>query len=467
MPLPGSEVTIIEELPARSAAIDTGAGFLAAIAERGPLDRAVEVRSVRQLRRTFGEIVNYSELEAHAQAFFSRGGSKLFVGRVAGPAPLNATGALSDGATGDALTVTAVNAGAWGDAIDVEFTYDTGDLTAVVKYNDVEVENSGVQDGKTGIAAWSLTSEYVRITDGGGGNPTSATVALTGGDDDHANITTAEWQLALDLFVAELGPGQVMIPAVSTTAVHALLLAHAEANNRFALCDGVDDVATNLATASADRATGKGRYGTIVAPEVLESNATRAGSPYVAGRLAFTDRTAGPGQYAAGSIYGEIGGAAASVDYTDDERANLNDAGVQVIRNMTGGGRIYGFRTLAEEDSPYTEAAHARVIMSLRADLETVLEEYVLRKVDGRGLLLSQLAGDLAAVCLRYYNPPRNDLFGATPQEAFRVDTGSAINTPETLASNELHAAVAVRISPGAERVYLTLTKAATADSLA
>lgn len=466
MPLPGSEVTIIDELPARSAALDTGAAFMVALAYRGPVDRAVEVRSIGQLRRVFGDEVAFSSLHTDAENYFTRGGSKLHVARAVGPVPVKSTGNLSDGDAGNALTVTATEPGAWGDDIDVVFTYAGGNVTAVVKYDGVEVENSGIQTGKAGIVAWSLTSNYIRITDGGGSDPTSATVALAGGDDDRSDITTTEWGEALDLFGAELGPGQVMAPGVNTSGVHELLLSHAKDRNRFALCDGSSDESATSALATADRATGDGRYGTIVDPALIDGVNTNAASPYVAGRLAYTDRTAGPGQYAAGSIYGELGAVPASVDYTDDQRLDLNAAGVQVIRNMNNGARIYGFRTLAEEDSPYTEAAHARVIMSLRAELEAVIEEYVLRKIDGRGLLLEQLKGDLTAICLRYYNPPRNDLYGETPQDAFRVDTGSAINTPETLAANELHAAVAVRVSPGAERVYLTLTKAATADNL-
>lgn len=466
MPLPGSEITIIDELPARSAAIDTGVAFMAAIAERGPVDRAVEVRSARQLRRYYGDTANYTSLHADAEAFFSRGGSRLFIGRAVGPTPVNASGSLSDGASGSALAITAVDPGQWGNDIKVDVTYDSGDVTAVVKYKDAEVEKSGTVAGKAGIAEWSQGSEYVRITDGGGGNPAPATVALTGGDDDRASITPDEWGAALDLFLPEYGPGQVLAPGLTAANIHALLLSHAESHNRFALCDGVANASTTLATAATDRATKKGRYGTIVAPEVIDGSRTAAGSPYVAGRLAFTDRTAGPGQYAAGSRYGDLGNVTVHAAYTDEERNELNSAGVQVIRAMNGGARIYGFRTLAEEDSPYTEAAHARVIMSLRAELDAVLEEYVLRKIDGRGLLLQQLAGDLTAVCLRYYNAPRNDLYGNSPQEAFRVDTGSAVNTPETLAANEIHAAVAVRIAPGAERVYLTLTKAATADTL-
>lgn len=461
MPLPGSEVQIIDELPAGAVSTQTGTAFIAALAERGPTDRPVEIRSARHLAQVFGGKVNYSNLAADADVFFSRGGERLVVARVVGPAAKQASGTLPDGASGDALKVEAADAGEWGNDLTVEFAYSSGIISAVVKLDGNTVEVSGNRAGKDGITEWSQGSRYVRVTDGGGGNPDSGTVTLTGGADDRASVTDSSWTAALDLFDPELGPGQVGVPNVATTAVATGLLAHAKTHNRFALIDGVGDVEALLTAAGQGTATGDGRYGAIVAPTVSGGS----GVPYVMGRLAYTDRAAGPGQYAAGANYGELGNVTADASYNDDDRKALNEAGVQVIRNMLGGARIYGFRTLAGRDSPYVEAAHARVLMALRAECEAVIEQYVMRKVDGRGLLFKQLEGALTAVCLRFYNPPRNDLYGANPGEAFTVDTTS-VNTPETIQAGELHAAVAVRVAPGAERVILTLTKAALADTL-
>ncbi|HTU14200.1 MAG TPA: hypothetical protein VMF31_03295 [Solirubrobacterales bacterium] len=467
MPLPGNETTLIDELPPRSAANDTGVAFFAALTERGPVDRPVAVRSVRQLRRDFGAATNYSSLEAAATAFFAKGGSLFHLTRAVGPAAVKATGDLSDGSTGDALTVKAVDPGAWGNAITVAFTVSGGNITAVVKLDGKDVENSGPQVGKPGITAWSQTSRWVRITDGGGGSATSATVTLATGTDDRASITATQWKSALDLFERDLGPGQVAIPGVTAAAVHDEILLHASTHNRFGLLDAdpSDTPATIIAAAEALTADGLGRHGAMIAPRVSDNGALLPGSPYVAGRLAHTDRVAGPGQYAAGSGYGDLEGVSLSVVYTDEERNALNEAGVQVIHDVKGAIRIYGFRTLAEPDSEYVEAAHARVIMALRADLEAAMEPFVLKRIDGRGKRLGELEGVLTGVCQRYFLS--ENLYGASPEQAYRVDAGSALNTPATLAAKELHAGVAVRVVPGAERVYLNLTKAPTAESLA
>lgn len=462
MPLPGSEVHIIDELPTGASSVETGTGFMVALAEKGPSDRSVELRSARQLTRVYGEAQNYTSLQRSANAFFSRGGDRLVVARVVGPGAAKATGDLSDGAGGDALTVTAANAGAWADSLTVDFTYSGSVVTATVKLSGTVVEASGDRDGKLGIIEWAENSEYIRITDGGGGNPDPGMVTLAGGDDDRSAVTDVHWVAALDLLYPSLGPGQVAIPGMITGDVHKGLLKHAAENNRFAVLDGDNVKATAITAAGVATGDGNGRFGTMIAPTVSGQPA----SPYVMGRIAYTDRTAGLGQYAAGATYGELGNVVADVEYDDSDRTELNEAGVQVIRNMLGSSRIYGFRTLAKKESPYTQAAHARVIMGLRAEMERVIEQYVLRKVDGRGLLFAQLEGALTAICLRYYNPPRSDLYGETAADAFVVDAGASVNTTDVLESGELRAAVAVRVSPGAERVILTITKAALADTL-
>jgi hypothetical protein len=50
-------------------------------------------------------------------------------------------------------------------------------------------------------------------------------------------------------------------------------------------------------------------------------------------------------------------------------------------------------------------------------------------------------------------------LFGddANGTDAFTVDVGPDVNTPTTLGNNELHAVIALRMSPGAELVVIEI----------
>jgi hypothetical protein len=58
---------------------------------------------------------------------------------------------------------------------------------------------------------------------------------------------------------------------------------------------------------------------------------------------------------------------------------------------------------------------------------------------------------------LAYYNA--GALFGETPQDAFDVDTSSAVNTIETIAAGEVHATIRVKCSPAAEWVRIDVVK--------
>jgi hypothetical protein len=58
------------------------------------------------------------------------------------------------------------------------------------------------------------------------------------------------------------------------------------------------------------------------------------------------------------------------------------------------------------------------------------------------------------------------DLFGSTPDQAFAVDTGSTVNTLQTLANNELHAVVRVKMAPFAEYMVIQIAKRQVTQSL-
>lgn len=50
--------------------------------------------------------------------------------------------------------------------------------------------------------------------------------------------------------------------------------------------------------------------------------------------------------------------------------------------------------------------------------------------------------------------------------EAFIVDVGDSVNTPDTLANLELHADISLRMSPFAELILLSIFKVAVSQNL-
>jgi hypothetical protein len=103
--------------------------------------------------------------------------------------------------------------------------------------------------------------------------------------------------------------------------------------------------------------------------------------------------------------------------------------------------------------------------MAIKAQGINILERFVFDEIDGRGRLFAELAGQLTSMCKTYYD--LGSLYGATPGEAFAVDTGPKVNTPETIYNNELHALLSLRVSPMAEWVVLELVKVPTLEAVA
>jgi hypothetical protein len=77
---------------------------------------------------------------------------------------------------------------------------------------------------------------------------------------------------------------------------------------------------------------------------------------------------------------------------------------------------------------------------------------------------IAQFGGDLTGMLVPYYEA--GALFGSSVDDAFYVDVGPTINTLATIAAGELHALLALRMSPFAEYVVIDIVKVATATPL-
>jgi hypothetical protein len=287
----------------------------------------------------------------------------------------------------------------------------------------------------------------------------------------------ADLPAALDLLTKDLGPGQLVVPGAAGTdpAAHTALLEHAAERNRIALLDppaATQDAAALVTLAGTLSSAPEARYGALFAPTALCPAVAIGGAqraiPYsaiAAGVIARVDALYSPNVPAAGDLGVSRFATDLAYQYTDTEREDLNDAGVDVARLLYGAVETYGYRTLAPADSGWVGLGNARLNMALVAEAEAIGERYVFRQIDGRKLTISQFAGDLSAMLIGYYE--QGSLFGTTADDAFYVDVGDSVNTPATIAAGELHAVLAVRMSPFAERVYIEIVKTATEQPLA
>jgi phage tail sheath protein FI len=146
--------------------------------------------------------------------------------------------------------------------------------------------------------------------------------------------------------------------------------------------------------------------------------------------------------------------------WTDQQRQTLNEQGVTVAVTKYGTIRTYGARSAAgPAELNWMWFGGARVVMAVAHRSDAIGENFVLRQIDGQGVLFSQLNSALKGMLLEFYG--LSALYGATPEEAFNVNTGSSVNTPDTIAAGEVHAVIRLKTSPTAEWVHIVIIKTA------
>jgi hypothetical protein len=130
---------------------------------------------------------------------------------------------------------------------------------------------------------------------------------------------------------------------------------------------------------------------------------------------------------------------------------------------------IYGYNTLAStasgsSNSGWRQLTGQLLRLQITHDLLELAERFVDDPLDGKGKKLAEFNGAIRGVLQGYYDT--DQLFGETPADAYQVDTAS-VNTPTTLALQQLNARVVVRISPYAEFITIDVVKFAVSQPLA
>lgn len=290
-----------------------------------------------------------------------------------------------------------------------------------------------------------------------------------GGKEAYVGRHTNAPQAALDLFDPALGPGQVsIIGEPNDAALYTSLLAHAKLADRVALLDvnTGDDVTAMNALGVAARALVDADYGAVFGPwvdipapaGVIGASARSVpASPVIAALIARADALGNPNRAAAGRDFPLQYVTGFDIDVSTASREALLDAGVNTFATIYGVLENYGFQTpvLQDEDNPYWQFNCSRTRMWLKARAAAAGEPFVFRTLDGRGRLAAALKGDLDGIALELYGV--DGLFGETPQDAFSVEVGAAINTVDNIAQGVLSAVMEARLSLHAKAVLIDL----------
>jgi len=415
-----------------------------------------------------------------AEEFFAQGGNRLFVGRVVGPASAAATVNLNDASAGVALVVTARSVGAFGNSIDVKVDINSTnpDIAAgkfrltLLNENTNEILDASPDLTNASDAITWASDSIVKITAGVSTLiPAAGTFDLAGGADDSVGVVDASWQTALDNLGAALGPGILFAPGVTTGSLYNKLVQAALVGTRVAFLDGADTgTASTLITSIktiVDSTMKRSRFGGLFVPWLIVPGLTTGTvrkvppSPAVAGKFAANMAN---GFSANQPAAGELGRLETVLDYaqtfSDTDLVNLNANGVNVIRDIYGVSKIYGWRTTADpvNDPRWIALSNSILHRQVAALCAQVGERFIFRQIDGQGHLIGEFGAALdGEVCMPMYLA--GSFYGASPQEAYKVDTGPSVNTIQTIAANELHAVVSIRMAPFGEEVDIEIVK--------
>lgn len=495
---------------------DVGTAFVVVEAERGPVDEPVFATSAEDLAVFGGRgpyATGFDSLETH----FKEGGGPLYAQRLVGG------GAAAASVEIDGVKVTAASPGVWGDSITLQFAVaeqipELGldppvaapQLTVGIKPNKVPVvkltpagegQDAGLAvlfDGEVveralnltdvaDLVAWAETSDYIRV------EALDAEVALPqgehqleGGDDGQAVVTDPQALLdaALSLDPETLGPGMLIAPGKHTALQHEALLRAADATGRKALLDASPtlDLAGLVAHAKLLRSLDVNALGGLWAQRGvipgLSPGAYRT-VPWSAVQAALCARvdaeTGNPNRAAAGEIATCRFVLGLDRQFGKDERNwVLEPAGVNTARMVDGAPRNYGFRSLADPDSPaqrqWLFLNNARFVMYLEAEGTRIGESMAFE--DATPDNCAQLAGALKALLVRFYDPGPLVSTNGEEDGAFRVLWGAeAYGNDESkffkaLERGEMLTPMLIHLAAPAEWILIPITKYALTAAL-
>lgn len=108
-------------------------------AEKGTLKKAKLVTNFQEFENNYGGIVADSYLSHAVREFFINGGTKVYIGRVAGAGAISADISIKDRKGARTITIRAINEGAWGNKLDIVITdgfVDPGNEFAIQVFQD-------------------------------------------------------------------------------------------------------------------------------------------------------------------------------------------------------------------------------------------------------------------------------------------------------------------------------------------
>lgn len=486
--------TTIATGPAPKAAVAGTSYFVPGITERGPVNKAVTVKSMADYISVFGDRQAYCTAYDDLRCYFEEGGMEAVVARVVGAAPTAGKLVLKDraGAPADTLEIDALYVGPYSARLSVVITDGTvaDTFTIAILQDGAQVEVYNNIASPAAAVDRLKSSRYVKAVDKASAtaapdnNPdVLAATVLSAGDDKRSGLVAADYVAALNMFDDEWGSGIVAIPTQTASAVGAGILAHCQTYSRIGVVSvpagsTPDDAKAAAAGLIPDGAGGE--YLGLVFPAITvpdDNGGSRTIGPegYSAANRAKTMQAVGhPNQPPAGypSRARYVTGVDYKVNRTTGDDLDANQ--VSAIRIIAGKVELYGWRCLCEPASvaDYPLLSYRDLLNFVQVAADAQLETFVFRNVDAQDQRLKEMEGALVGVVeplAQLSNPavfPQIDTDGTTIDPGYSVNTGASINTIDSLERQQLNAVLGLRPSPTATVISLTIVKAALTASV-
>jgi uncharacterized protein len=338
---------------------------------KGPLNESVLITNWSQFVRTFGDFKDCSEHLAHAvYGFFNNGGSRCFVVNVGAPEGVK-----------------------------------------------VETKPAPATDKKEDKAP---AAAHV-----GGGGRDGLYIGRDGGPGARTGLKCFE---EIDEVAIMAAPGQI------SPAVQDALLSHCETRkDRFAILDSPETISGGVDKLPKPRDS---KYGAYYFPWIQvydpdKGNIFVPPSGHIAGVYSRTDSERGVHKAPANEIVrGALG---LKYNVSKGEQDLLNPKGINAIRFMNGGIRIWGARTLSSDPS-WRYINVRRLFIMVESSIERATQWVVFEPNDHR--LWKRVQRTISSFLTLLWR--NGALMGTSPEQAFYVKCDDETNPPEVIDAGQL-----------------------------
>jgi len=479
----------------------TAAAFLGT-AERGPTS-PVAVTSWTQYRNLFGDLDNTYDLGFAVYHYFANGGQTAYVTRVIDDTAAKATSTLQGtpaaGGPANLWTLEAKSAGAWGNGLTVDYTFDETTLatvetapkftvdtlfTVTVKLDGTEVESwAGLSidpsENRYIGTVLDLYSSYVTTASvatvsgsaqltisGVGVDDYVTTGTFSSGNDGIGAVDSADWTTALnnhDTLTQSLLFN--LVGQTNSTIVNNAITKMASRGNSFLIVDTPKTATTKATLEAAVSGYTQSGYAAVYGPALKMFDPTKTGASAirttfcggaVAGAYVRSEIARGVAKAPAGysldirNVYGLV------ASLTESEQGLLyKNQQMNLFTTVPGVGVIInGARTQARNTSEKFITVR-RSLNFLKQALKESTAYALFEPNDER--LWSDLTVKVSALLTTFWGT--GGLKGRTASEAFYVVCSSANNTPTTVEDGKVNIEVGVALQSPAEFIVITISQ--------